>query len=142
LNGNIEPSARGTIIERWFTRHESQNKAVLQQPPSEEKPIFKIKLFIKLFVLWSNFIKPHQTLKRTPATPITSVSAILWLNFILTFLDYKDLIIERARRDERDDFGFGLIKKQFKTAKVRVKRSVYAALKRGCLRLECQADYR
>jgi len=36
-----------------------------------KKPIFKIKLFIRLFVLWYNFIRPHQTLKRPPATPIT-----------------------------------------------------------------------
>jgi len=36
-----------------------------------KRPIFKIKLFIRLFTLWYNFIRPHQTLKRPPATPIT-----------------------------------------------------------------------
>jgi hypothetical protein len=39
--------------------------------PAREKPISKIKLFIRLFALWCNFIRPHQTLKRPPATPIT-----------------------------------------------------------------------
>ncbi len=39
--------------------------------PVRKRPIFKIKLFIRLFVLWYNFIRPHQTLKRPPATPIT-----------------------------------------------------------------------
>jgi len=32
-----------------------------------KKPTFKIKLFTP----WYNFVKPHQTLKRPPATPIT-----------------------------------------------------------------------
>ncbi|MEM4310972.1 MAG: hypothetical protein QXX95_01090 [Nitrososphaerales archaeon] len=39
--------------------------------PVRKKPIFKIKLFIRFFVLWYNFIRPHQTLKRPPAIPTT-----------------------------------------------------------------------
>jgi len=39
--------------------------------PVRKRPIFKIKLFTRLFVLRYNFIRPHQTLKRPPATPIT-----------------------------------------------------------------------
>jgi len=39
--------------------------------PVRKKPIFKIKLFIRLFALWYNFIRLHQTLKRPTATPIT-----------------------------------------------------------------------
>jgi len=40
--------------------------------PNRKKTIFKNRLFMRLFVLWYNFIRPQQTLKRPPAAPITS----------------------------------------------------------------------
>jgi len=58
-------------IERWFRTMKARTRRFFNNFPVRKKPIFKIKLFIRLFVLWYNFIRPHQTLKRPPATPIT-----------------------------------------------------------------------
>ena len=53
-------------VSRWI----GKNTKIISFP-NRKKPIFKNKLFIRLFVLWYNFIRPHQTLKRPPTTPIT-----------------------------------------------------------------------
>jgi len=55
--------------------NEGQNKAVLQQLPSWEKPIFKIKLFIRLFTLCYNFIRPNAK-KTTSNTHNLTVSLL------------------------------------------------------------------
>jgi len=57
-------------IERWFRTMKARTRRFFNNFSVRKKPIFKIKLFIRLFALWYNFIRPHQTLKRPPA-PIT-----------------------------------------------------------------------
>ena len=58
-------------IERWFRTVKARTRRFFNNFPVRKTPIFKIKLFIRLFVLWYNFIRPHQTLKSPSATPIT-----------------------------------------------------------------------
>lgn len=58
-------------IERWFRTMKAGTRRFSNNSPVRKMPILKIKLFIGLFVLWYNFIRPHQTLKRPPAMPIT-----------------------------------------------------------------------
>jgi len=58
-------------IERWFRTMKARTRRFFSTFPVRKKPIFKIKLFIRLFAIWYNLIRPHQTLKRPPATPIT-----------------------------------------------------------------------
>ncbi|MEM2403711.1 MAG: DDE-type integrase/transposase/recombinase [Candidatus Methanomethylicia archaeon] len=58
-------------IEQWFRTMKARTKRFFNNFPIRKKSIFKIKLFIRLFVLWYNFIRPHQTLGRPPAIPIT-----------------------------------------------------------------------
>ncbi|MBS7634692.1 hypothetical protein KEJ34_04255 [Candidatus Bathyarchaeota archaeon] len=60
-----------TRIERWFRTMKARTRRFFNNFPVRKRTIPKIKLFIRLFVLWYNFIRPHQTLKRPPATPIT-----------------------------------------------------------------------
>jgi len=55
-------------IERWFRTMKERTRRFFNNFPVRKKPILKIKLFIRLFTLWYNFIRPHQTLKRPPAT--------------------------------------------------------------------------
>ena len=58
-------------VERWFRTMKARTRRFFNNFPARKRPIFKIKLFIKLFALWYNFIRPHQTLKRPPATLVT-----------------------------------------------------------------------
>jgi putative transposase len=55
-------------IERWFRTMKEGKRRFFNNFPVRKKPILKIKLFMRLFTLWYNFIRPHQTLKRPPAT--------------------------------------------------------------------------
>jgi transposase-like protein len=70
LKWSIEPSARGTVLNA-VQSNESQNKAVLQQLPSKEKANLQDQTLHKALRPMVQLIKPHQTLKRPPATPIT-----------------------------------------------------------------------
>jgi len=56
-------------IERWFRTMKARR--FFNNFPARRKPTLKIKLFMRPFILWYNFIRTHQTLKRPPATPIT-----------------------------------------------------------------------
>ncbi|MBS7634267.1 IS6 family transposase [Candidatus Bathyarchaeota archaeon] len=58
-------------IERWFRTMKARTRRFSNNFPVRKKPILKIKLFIRLFTLWYNFIRPHQTLKRPPAILVT-----------------------------------------------------------------------
>jgi putative transposase len=58
-------------IERWFRTTKERTKRFYNNFPAKTSQIQKIKLFLKLFVLYYNFIRPHQTLKHPPATPTT-----------------------------------------------------------------------
>jgi putative transposase len=58
-------------IERWFRTMKARTRRFFNNFPVRKRPNPKIKRFIRLFALWYNFIRPHQTLKRPPATPIT-----------------------------------------------------------------------
>jgi len=58
------PSARETVLNAGSQAMKARAKRFFNNFPAREKPIFKIKLFIRLFALWYNFIRPHQTLKR------------------------------------------------------------------------------
>jgi transposase-like protein len=58
-------------IERWFRTMKTRTRRFFNNFPAKKKPIFKIKLFIRLFVLWYNFKDPTKPQKRPPATPIT-----------------------------------------------------------------------
>jgi polyphosphate kinase len=65
-----------TFGERNLLNADSQamkarTRRLLSKLQVRKKLIFKIKIFIRLLALWYIFIRPHQTLKRPPATPIT-----------------------------------------------------------------------
>ncbi len=58
-------------IERLFRTMKARTRRFLNNFPVRKRSIPKIKLFIRLLTLWYKFIRPRQTLKRTPATSIT-----------------------------------------------------------------------
>jgi len=60
-------------IERWFRTMKARTRRFFNNFPAREKPIFKIKLFIKLFTLCYNFIRPN-TKKTTSNTHNLTVS--------------------------------------------------------------------
>ena len=53
LKWSIEPSARGTVLNA-FRAMKARTRRFFNNFPVRKKPTFKIKLFIKLFVLWYN----------------------------------------------------------------------------------------
>jgi transposase-like protein len=49
------------LIERLFRTMRARAKRFFNNFPAREKLIFKIKLFIKIFAPWCNFIRPQAT---------------------------------------------------------------------------------
>ncbi|MEM2793050.1 MAG: hypothetical protein QW511_00160 [Candidatus Methanomethylicia archaeon] len=52
-------------IERWFRTLKNRTKDSTQL--QTRKGIIKINLFLNFFILWYNWIRPHQTLGKPPA---------------------------------------------------------------------------
>ena len=53
-------------VERWFRTLKDRTKRFYHNFQTR-KGLFKVNLFLRLFTLWYNWIRPHQTLGRPPS---------------------------------------------------------------------------